>query len=272
MNTLEKIVAKRRETVQNLQEKTTFKGLEASPFFATPVVSLAKYLRRPDKTGIIAEYKRQSPSKGPLNLYASVEKVTIGYMQGGASALSILTEPAFFMGKNQDLTEARQLNFCPILRKDFILSEWQVVETKSIGGDVVLLISSILRPEETRNLARLAREIGLEVLLEVHDAEELDAHFNEFVDFVGVNNRNLKTFETRVDTSLELASRIPDSVLKISESGLDNVEQLSQLFEAGYQGFLMGEKFMRHSHPEIQAQAFMKEWMAKKESFVLNSN
>jgi len=264
MNILDKIVVKKREEVAILKERTTIKGLEASPYFVSPVVSLKKYILRDDKTGIIAEFKRNSPRKGPLNPYASVEKVTIGYMQAGASALSVLTESTFFHGKNQDLIEARQLNFCPILRKDFIVEEWQVVETKSIGADVVLLIASILEPEETKNLAKLSKELGLEVLLEVHDKAEFQLHFNEYIDIVGVNNRNLKTFETSIQTSLSLADLIPKNVIKISESGLDDIEQLETLYKAGFQGFLIGETFMKSSHPEVKALNFMKNWMGRK--------
>jgi len=264
MNILEKIVEKKKADLAVLKERSTIKGLEASPFFSTPVVSLRKYLLRPDKTGIIAEFKRHSPSKGALNPYASIEKVTIGYMQAGASALSILTEGPFFQGKNSDLTEARQLNFCPILRKDFIIDEWQVLETKSIGADAMLLIATILKPEETMNLAKLGKELGLEILLEVHDQEELDLHFNEYINVVGVNNRNLKTFETNINHSLDLADFIPSSVVKISESGLDSAVQLATLYDAGFRGFLIGEKFMRSSHPEVAAATFMKEWMTVK--------
>ena len=264
MTILDKIVDQKRVDLQKLKERTTLKGLEASPYFATPVVSLKKYILREDKSGIIAEFKRNSPSKGPLNPYASVEKVSIGYMQSGASALSILTESNFFNGKNQDLTEARQLNFCPILRKDFIVEEWQVYETKSIGADALLLIASILKPKETIKLATKAKELGLEVLLEVHNREELDQHLNENIDLVGVNNRNLKTFETSINHSLELAGFIPSSVVKISESGLDSVVKLAQLYGAGFQGFLMGEKFMKSSHPETVASQLIKEWMLVK--------
>lgn len=264
MNILERIVEKKRADLAVLKERSTLKGLEASPFFETPVVSMCKYLLRPDKSGIIAEFKRHSPSKGALNPYASIEKVTIGYMQAGASALSVLTDGPFFQGKNSDLTETRQLNFCPILRKDFIVDEWQVVETKSIGADALLLIAAILTPEETRKLARLGKELGLEILLEIHDQQELDAHLNEFIDMVGVNNRNLKTFETSIMHSLELVGFIPSSVVKIAESGLDSAVQLASLYEAGFQGFLMGEKFMKSSHPEVIAASFMKEWMLVK--------
>ena len=271
MTILDKIVEKRRKELETLKERTTIKGLEASPYFATSIVSLKKYILRDDKTGIIAEFKRNSPSKGPLNPYASVEKVTIGYMQAGASALSVLTESTFFHGKNQDLIEARQLNFCPILRKDFILEEWQVIETKSIGADVVLLIASILNPKESKNLAKLAKAIGLEVLLEVHDKEEFEAHFNEFIDFVGVNNRDLKTFETSIQTSLSLVDLIPQNVIKISESGLDDIEQLKTLYKAGFKGFIIGEKFMKSSHPEVQALSFMKNWMNLKEQLLATS-
>ena len=264
-NILETIVAKRRIDVADLKEKSTIKGLESSIFYGTPSVSLRKYILRPDMTGIVAEFKRRSPTKGVFNAYASVEKVTIGYMQAGASALSILTEPSFFGGKNQDLVTARQTNFCPILRKDFIVDEWQVIETKSIGADVLLLIASILTVQECQNLAKLAKEIGLEVLLEVHNKEELDRYLNPHIDLVGVNNRDLKTFSVNIENSLALADAIPANLVKISESGLDTSAELEVLSKAGYQGFLMGERFMKSSHPERQADLFMKDWMKAKQ-------
>lgn len=261
MTILDDILTQKRKETAIRKEKITRKGLESSLHFESPVVSLRKYLNRPDKTGLVAEFKRKSPSKGALNLYADVERVTIGYMQSGASALSILTDQVFFGGRNEDLTQARQLNFCPILRKDFILEEWQVLETKSIGADVILLIAAALKPEETRALASLAKSIGLEVLLEVHNKEELDRHLHPEIDLVGVNNRDLHRFETTIETSLKLSEAIPADFIKISESGLQTIEDLQLLWESGYRGFLMGERFMVSSHPERVALQFLQSWM-----------
>jgi len=261
MNILDQIVEKRKIDVELLKTETSIKELMSKPLFSKPKISLKESILNPVKTGIIAEFKRNSPSKGALNLDASVEMVTKGYVNSGASALSILTEPNFFKGSNEDFIQGRRLNKCPILRKDFVFDEWQVFETKSYGADVILLIASILQPQETKVLAKLSKEIGLEVLLEIHDKTELDLHLNEFIDVVGVNNRNLKTFETNIETSLQLASMIPDEFLKISESGLYSIEQLEILYLSGYRGFLIGESFMKSSNPEMAAFDFMNGWM-----------
>lgn len=250
MDILQKIIAKKREQVAEKKELYPEKLLEQSIYFQTPVVSLKSYLAREDKAGIIAEIKRRSPSKDWINPYISVEKLSIGYMQAGASALSVLTDQPFFGGTEQDLKVARAFNFCPILRKDFIIDSYQITEARSIGADVVLLIARALRPEESKSLAAFAKQLGMEVLLEVHSAAELDAHLNEHVDLVGVNNRNLDDFSVSIETSLSLAEKIPTEVTRISESGLSDAETIVTLKKAGYSGFLIGEAFMKHSRPE----------------------
>jgi indole-3-glycerol phosphate synthase len=218
---------------------------------------MKKYLRREDKSGIIAEFKRKSPSKGIINNSSTVEKTSIGYMQAGASGLSILTDTEFFGGKNEDLLEARKFNFCPILRKDFVIDEYQIIEAKSIGADCILLIAAILTPEKTQQLAQFAKKLGLEVLLEVHDATEIANFVCSEIDIVGVNNRNLKTFETSIGLSKELADKIPSQFLKISESGLSNPADVAELKTYGYEGFLLGEHFMRQSKPELACKQFI---------------
>lgn len=257
MNILEKIIAHKYKEVAEKSSLVPVKLLEKSIYFESKAVSMRKYITRSDKTGIIAEYKRQSPSKGAINLSASVETVSIGYMQAGASALSILTDKEFFGGRNEDLTLARKYNFCPILRKDFIISEYQIVEAKSIGADCILLIAAALEPKKLKQLAAFAHSIGLEVLMEVHDAEELEQHLNPELDLVGVNNRSLKTFEVSVQTSFDLVDRIPADFVKISESGLSQPKTLVELKEAGYHGFLIGESFMKTSRPHQAALNFM---------------
>jgi indole-3-glycerol phosphate synthase len=204
---------------------------------------LKKYLNRDDLRGVIAEIKRKSPSKGMLNEHISVEKLALGYMQAGASALSILTDQRFFGGTSKDLTTARRLNYCPILRKDFIVDEYQIIEAKSIGADVVLLIAAALTPQETKSLTGLAHSLGLEVLLEV--------------DLVGVNNRDLATFAVAIETSQRLAERIPESMTKISESGISSPEAVRRLREYGYKGFLIGEAFMQTASPDAACRAFV---------------
>ncbi|MDN4166444.1 indole-3-glycerol phosphate synthase TrpC [Cytophagales bacterium LB-30] len=256
---LDEIVQHKRKELEERKGLFPERLLEQSVYFTAPTVSMKRYLTRPDKSGIIAEFKRSSPSKGAINPYTSVEKTTIGYMQAGASALSVLTDKKFFGGKNEDLSTARKFNFCPILRKDFVLDPYQLLEARAIGADVVLLIAAILTPKETRELAFQACQLQMEVLLEVHSAEEIDSHLNEYIDLVGVNNRNLKTFEVNTDLSFELASRIPHGIIKVSESGISDPQLILSLREAGYEGFLMGETFMRHSEPQRAAQEFIQQ-------------
>ena len=193
-----------------------------------------------------------------INKSVSVERTSIGYMQAGASALSVLTDEDFFGGRNEDLTTARKFNFCPILRKDFIIDEYQIIEAKSIGADAILLIAAALESKRLRQLAEFANKTGLEVLMEVHSEAELQSHLNEFVTVVGVNNRNLKTFETRLETSLDLAEKIPGEIVKISESGISNAEAILRLKEHGYQGFLIGEYFMAHNRPGAACADFIR--------------
>ena len=223
MNILDKIIAHKKKEVAERKELYPPKLLEQSIYFDTETVSLKKYLLRDDKVGIIAEIKRKSPSKGMIHEFVSIEQTSISYMQGGASALSILTDTEFFGGTNDDLTTARKYNFCPILRKDFTIDKYQIIEAKSIGADAILLIAAALSPAELKELAQFARSLGLEVLMEVHNAEELESHLNENLDVVGVNNRDLKTFDVSLETSIELATRIPDQFVKISESGISDL-------------------------------------------------
>lgn len=257
MNILDQIIAHKRKEVAERSELVPVKLLEKSIYFDSKVVSMKKYILREDKTGIIAEFKRRSPSKGDINPGASVETVTIGYMQAGASALSILTDQHFFGGKNEDLTLARKFNFCPILRKDFIIDEYQILEAKSIGADCILLIAAALEPKRLGELAAFARSLGMEVLMEVHDLQELESSLNPHLDLVGVNNRSLKTFDVSLDTSFSLVDRFPNEFVKISESGISEPETLIQLRNAGFQGFLIGENFMKTSRPQQAALNFM---------------
>ncbi|MBY5949372.1 indole-3-glycerol phosphate synthase TrpC [Algoriphagus marincola] len=260
MNILEKIIADKYREVAERKSLIPVKLLEKSIFFDGKVVSMKKYVTDPEKSGIIAEFKRKSPSKGLINGAASVEQVSIGYMQAGASALSVLTDQEYFGGSNEDLKTARKFNFCPILRKDFVVDEYQIIEAKSIGADCILLIAAALEPEKLKSLAYFAKSLGLEVLLEVHDGEELEKSLNDGVDLVGVNNRNLKTFDVSIDTSLELVSAIPSSFVKISESGISDPKTLIELKKAGFDGFLIGENFMKSSRPEQAAYNFIKEF------------
>jgi indole-3-glycerol phosphate synthase len=247
---LEEIVANKRKEVAERKELYPAKLLERSIFFSTPCVSLTAYLGRADMVGVIAEIKRRSPSKGVLKQSVSVEQLSIGYMQAGASALSVLTDAKYFGGATDDLVTARRFNYCPILRKDFTVDEYQIIEAKSFGADVVLLIAAVLSPSEVKKLAALARSLGMESLLEVHSGSELDTHLCPEVQLVGVNNRDLKTFKVDVDTSERLVSRIPDTFTKVSESGISKADVIHRLKGLGYSGFLIGEAFMASSDPQ----------------------
>ncbi|MBA3970868.1 MAG: indole-3-glycerol phosphate synthase TrpC [Bacteroidetes bacterium] len=258
MNILEKIIAQKEKEVRERKDLYPVKLLERSTFFSSPTVSFKKYLLREDKAGIIAEFKRKSPSKGDINKYADIERTSIGYMQAGATALSILTDKEFFGGKNEDLTQARKFNYCPILRKDFVIDEYQIIEARSIGADAILLLANVLSPEKVKQFAEFARSLGLEVLLELRDKEELNA-LNEFVDVVGINNRNLKDFSVNISQSFELGSMIPAEFIKISESGIDSAKTINDLKQVGFRGFLIGETFMKNSRPERACAELIKE-------------
>lgn len=258
MDILKKIKAHKQKEVAQRKSLYPSALLEKSVYFETKPLSMVEYLNRADKSGIIAEFKRQSPSKGPINPYATVEQVSIGYMQAGASGLSILTDTDFFGGRNADLTEARKYNYCPILRKDFILDEYQIIEAKSIGADVILLIGDMLTKGEVERLAAFAKSLGLEVLMEVHDEQPL-AYLNGNIDIVGVNNRDLTNFKVDTKTSEKLSALIPDEFTKISESGISHPETVVKLKEFGFEGFLIGEHFMKNAHPEKACQDFIQQ-------------
>jgi indole-3-glycerol phosphate synthase len=257
MTILEKIIENKRREVAERHELVPVKKLERSEHFAAPIASLVKYLHRPDKVGIIAEIKRRSPSKGVLNEYISIEKLSIGYMQAGASALSVLTDAEFFGGSNEDLITARKFNYCPILRKDFIVDEYQIVESRAIGADAILLIAAVLSEKEIKQFAAFAASLGLEVLLEIHSLEELPPDL-ENINIIGVNNRDLSDFTTDINRSFEIAEELPDEITKISESGISEAETILKLKKAGFQGFLIGEAFMRNSRPEAACAEFIR--------------
>lgn len=258
MDILQKIKNHKLKEVAQKKELYPAALLEKAVYFDTKPLSMVEYLKRSDKSGIIAEFKRQSPSKGPINPYATVEQVSIGYMQAGASGLSILTDTAFFGGKNEDLVEARKYNYCPILRKDFILDEYQIIEAKSIGADVILLIGDMLAKADVLRLSAFAKSLGLEVLMEVHDERPLD-YLNPNIDIVGVNNRDLTNFTVDTKTSERLATMIPNDFTKISESGISNPETVVNLKQFGFEGFLIGEYFMKNAHPEKACQDFIQQ-------------
>lgn len=249
MSILKNIVAHKKSIVQEAKELVPIKVLEKSIFFHSQPISLAKYLQRKECLGIIAEIKRSSPSTGIINDQIDVEKLSIAYMQAGASALSVLTDNKYFGGSNRDLEIARKFNYCPILRKDFIIDEYQIIEAKSIGADCILLIAACLAPAQCQSLAQLAKSLNLEVLLEVSTKEEIDSHANPFIDLIGVNNRDLNNFTTDTHNSKRLYEFLPKELVKISESGINNAQQIRELKDLGYNGFLMGGFFMKQGEP-----------------------
>jgi indole-3-glycerol phosphate synthase len=257
MNTLNKILLQKHKEVEELKSLVPVKLLEQSLFFELKPVSLKNCLARADKVGIIAEFKRRSPSKGMINPNVPVEQTTIGYVQAGASALSILTDEPFFGGSNNDLEVARKFNTCPILRKDFIIDEYQILEAKSIGADANLLIAATLDSAQVEEYTTLAHELDMEVLLEVHNKKELEANDDTTADLIGVNNRNLKTFEVDINVSRELGELIPSDKVRISESGIHEVSAILDLIQYGYKGFLIGEQFMRECKPEVACKEFI---------------
>jgi indole-3-glycerol phosphate synthase len=256
MNILDKIIAHKKIEVAENKLNAPVEQLEKKEFFARKIISLSKSLLDQNSTGIIAEFKRQSPSRGVINGSADIVKVTGAYTSNGAAALSVLTDNNFFGGSNADLEKAR-INNVPILRKDFIIDEYQVMEAKAIGADVILLIAACLSPSEVKRLASFAKTLGLEVLLEIHNEEEL-AHICDDCDVVGVNNRDLKYFTVDINRSLELSDKIPADKVKISESGITDTGTIHSLRSAGFRGFLIGENFMREPDPAIAFASFVK--------------
>ncbi len=249
MNILEQITDTKRQEVSRQKGIVPEQELQTRFSYNRTCNSLKSALLTPGASGIIAEFKLKSPSKGVINPSAQVEAVTKAYVTAGVSGLSVLTDHSYFGGNLANLEKARLTNpNTPILRKDFIIDDYQIVEAKAHGADVILLIAACLERKQMEDLAKTAIELGLEVLLEIHAEEEL-SFINESVDFVGINNRNLKTFEVDVETSVKLAKQIPEAYIKISESGLSEVETIQYLRRNGFNGFLIGETFMKTSDP-----------------------
>jgi indole-3-glycerol phosphate synthase len=249
MTILDKIIAFKKKEVAKIRAEVPLKKLVESPNFNREVFSLEKSLLDLNSTGIIAEFKRQSPSKGIINDKVSIAEVTQGYLDANVAAQSILTDNSFFGGTILDLMEARVINQeKPILRKDFVVDGFQIVEAKAIGADVILLIASCLTPLELKNFGKLAIDLGLEVLDKIGDLDHK---------IIGINNRNLNTFEVDLEHSIKLASQIPDSSIKVSESGISEPSIISGLKEYGFQGFLIGENFMKAENPGKACQEFI---------------
>lgn len=247
MNILKQIVAYKKAEIEVRKILVPKRELIKSSFFLRECISLKQVLQDETKSGIIAEFKRKSPTIGYINQKADVKKVTNAYTKFGASGLSVLTDYHFFGGSTEDLIISRE-NKIPLLRKDFIIDTYQLLISKAMGADVVLLIAACLTPSKVKSLTAFAKELGLEVILEIHDEDELK-HICHDVDMVCVNNRSLKDFQVDISHAIKLGKSIPADKIKIAESGIKDAETIKKLKKAGFKGFLMGELFMKEKDP-----------------------
>lgn len=256
MNILDKIIFDKKREVELKKSIFPVSQLENSVLFGSRTISLSKILRS-SHTGIIAEHKRRSPSKAEINYSFTVEEVVKGYESAGVCGISVLTDGKYFGGSLDDLLLARASVNVPLLRKEFVVDEYQILEAKAHGADLILLIAAVLTREEIKQLSEFAESLGLEVLLEVHNLEELQKSIMPSLNMIGVNNRNLKTFEVSLDFSKKLASEIPNDFVKVSESGISSVEAINELKLYGYKGFLIGENFMKTDNAGKSAKEFI---------------
>ncbi len=257
MTILDKIVARKKEEVADAKRKVAIEELENMPLFSRSCYNLRESILDPNRTGIIAEYKRASPSKGLINGESTVQEVVQGYQLAGASAISVLTDLDFFQGNLQDLLAARDVLHIPLLRKEFIVDTYQIAEAKAYGADIILLIAACLTPEEVKSLSEYAKSLGLNVLLEVHNEEELQQNLFDSIDAIGVNNRNLKDFTVSLDHSYDLVNKIPARYIKVSESGISDPATIKELKAAGFHAFLIGENFMKTNDPSAAILEFV---------------
>lgn len=261
MNILDTIIKSKQQEVAARKADVPVSELEDMPLFRKTCHSLVRSLQDPLATGIIAEFKRRSPSKGIINAHAQVVEVTEAYAAHGASGISVLTDKEFFGGDLEDLVAANR-NHIPLLRKDFMIDEYQLTEAKAYGADVILLIAACLSPVRVKELAIAAKQLGLEVLLEIHNENEL-AHICDQVDMVGVNNRDLKTFRVDIQVSLDLVTKIPAAKPAVAESGISDTDTIVTLRKAGFKGFLIGENFMKQASPSVAFAEFVTQLKAK---------
>jgi indole-3-glycerol phosphate synthase len=256
MNILEKIVADKNIEVELRKKLIPIDQLEQSVLFDKTPISLVQKLKS-STSGIIAEHKRRSPSKSIINQDLNVFDVAKGYEKAGVCGMSVLTDAKYFGGSLDDLLTARASCKLPLLRKEFIIDPYQIIEAKAYGANVILLIAAILSKEELKVYSELAQSLEMEVLLEVHNEKELSKSLLQSVDMIGVNNRNLKTFEVSLETSKTLSALIPDDFLKVSESGISNVNAIKELQPYGFKGFLIGENFMKNNNAGESAKQFI---------------
>ncbi len=258
MNILDKILETKRLEVSGAKKNKSFERILAeAQAIVRPVNSFSQALSQ-SPTGIIAEFKRRSPSKGFIKEHADVQEIVSGYAESGAAAISVLTDRDYFAGSLDDLRRAREITDKPLLRKEFIVDPYQIAEARIAGADAILLIAAALSPERCAALAEFANSLSLEVLLELHDESEL-GHINERVQVAGVNNRDLTSFVTDTAVSRRMAAHLPEGLVRISESGISSPQAVLELRREGYKGFLMGENFMKRPDPAQALRSFIKE-------------
>ena len=261
MNILEKIVAFKKEDVNKRKIDFPLSSLQGSEFYKRVPVSFYDALRKSGPS-IIGEFKRKSPSKGIINSQSDPDDVARGYEDGGVAAMSILTDNEFFGGTNQDLMAVARIAKIPLLRKEFIVDEYQIIESKSIGASAILLIASVLTKKEVSNFSRLATESGLDILFEIHTADELDK-LSDYIKIIGVNNRNLNNFDVSISNAVDIINSLPADCIRVAESGFNTVDEVALLHGSGYNSFLIGERFMRSANPGASAKKFIKELNSK---------
>lgn len=262
-NILKKIIERKILEVREAKIEFPTQKLKDLKFYKRESVSLKASLLNESSSGIIAEFKRKSPSFGEFTSNFDISEIVKGYELSGVSGVSILTDETDFGGAIEDIINTREILNCPILRKEFIVDEYQIEESKAIGADVILIIASALDKNKAKELSHKAKELGLEVLLEVHDLSEIESHLNPYTDFIGVNNRNLKTLKTNIEASFSLAEKIPNEFIKISESGITNPETIKKLNLFNYKGFLIGESFLRTENPISACEKFVESLKSK---------
>ena len=258
MNILDEIVLQKHREVERCKTSLSIRQLELSIYFKRKTFSLRDFLLDNKRVGIIAEFKRKSPSKGIINATAQVGQVAREYYEAGVSGISVLTDEKYFGGSREDLMLVREKVKCPILRKEFIIDEYQIIEAKSIGADAILLIAASLSNQQMKQFCKLAKSLALDVLLEVHNEEELNQSLDVGADLIGVNNRDLKTFQVSIEISKSLIQKIPKSVPAVSESGIENPSTIKELKQIGYSGFLIGQSFMQTNDPGAACLDFIK--------------
>jgi len=256
MNILEKIVLHKRMTLSELKKQIPVSSLETAHFFSIDRPSFFDSLNKKEPS-VISEFKRKSPSKGDIHPNAKISSIIPNYSSAGASAISVLTDP-HFGGELKDLYDAACLTNTPLLRKDFIIDEYQIFEAKAMGASAILLIAAVLSKKEIIDFTNQAHSLGLDVLLEIHDENELEKIGAEN-NIVGINNRNLKTFDVDIQNAIKLQKSLDKNVVKVAESGIKDAKVVKELYQSGFDAFLIGELFMHSENPGKKAEEFIHE-------------